>query len=103
MHNPTKERVANAVKQFIYADLFEQVWGAGSLEDVELAYDQIAKSIAAFERTAQFAPFRSKYDQYLGPCLKANGKMDDCATGVGPKARKAAANSTICRPIRTSA
>ena len=65
MNNPNKLVVINKIKRADYADLFEQVWGEGSLDDVEAAYDQVALSIAAFERTSLFAPFSSKYDYYL--------------------------------------
>jgi cytochrome c peroxidase len=65
MNNPSKLVVVNKVRRSDYADLFEQVWGDGSLNDVEAAYNNIALSIAVFERTSLFAPFSSKYDFYL--------------------------------------
>ena len=65
MNNPNKRVVINQIRRSDYADLFEQVWGEGSLDDVEAAYDQVALSIAAFERTSLFAPFSCKYDYYL--------------------------------------
>jgi cytochrome c peroxidase len=65
MNNPSKLTVIIKIRRSDYADLFEQVWGEGSLDDVEAAYDQVALSIAAFERTSLFAPFSSKYDYYL--------------------------------------
>jgi len=57
-------RVANSS----YAPLFEQVWGPGSLDfknDVAGTYVLIARSIAAYERSAEVNPFTSKYDYYL--------------------------------------
>ena len=86
--NLSKAEVIADVADSEYADLFEQVWGPGSLEDVEAAYDQVALSIAAFERTELFAPFSSKYDAYLQACLAAGGDMDDCAKGIGPIAEE---------------
>jgi cytochrome c peroxidase len=83
MANPDKAAVIRDVAASDYADLFEQVWGEGSLDNVEAAYDQVALSIAAFERTQMFAPFTSKYDYYLEACLAVGGEMGDCATGVG--------------------
>ena len=47
------------------------------------AYDCIAESIAAFERTALFAQFSSKYDYYLSKCIANGGILDDCAKGNG--------------------
>jgi cytochrome c peroxidase len=90
MNNPNKNTVIEAVKLSDYADLFEQVWGPGSLDDVEAAYDQVALSIAAFERTNLFAKFTSRYDDYLAKCLELKGDMNDCAQGVGSKAARAA-------------
>ncbi|MCB2178446.1 cytochrome-c peroxidase [bacterium] len=89
MHNFDKAQVIYDVVMSDYADLFEEVWGEGALENVEQAYDQVALSIAAFERTELFAPFTSKYDAYLQLCLADGGAMDDCAKGVGKIAAKA--------------
>jgi hypothetical protein len=38
-----------------------------------MAYDQVALSIAAFERSALFGQFSSKYDAYLAACLAEGG------------------------------
>jgi cytochrome c peroxidase len=74
-----------------YADLFVSILGYHPVTDVEFyaAYDQIGLAIAAFERTALFGQFSSKYDAYLALCLDLGGGMDDCAKGVGKDARKA--------------
>ena len=91
MNNKTKERVIKDVAISEYAGLFEEVWGPGSLNDVEAAYDQVALSIAAFERTPLFAQFSSKYDAYLQACMGLGGKPGDCAIGKGKKAEEAGA------------
>jgi cytochrome c peroxidase len=88
MANTSKGQVINDIKASVYADLFEQVWGVGSLNDVETAYDQVGLSIAAFERTQLFGQFSSKYDAYLAACLAQGGAMDDCAKGIGKTAEK---------------
>jgi cytochrome c peroxidase len=88
MANPDKATVIRDVAASDYAELFEQVWGPGSLDTVEMAYDQVALSIAAFERTALFGQFSSKYDYYLQACLAAGGSHDDCAKGIGKVATK---------------
>jgi cytochrome c peroxidase len=88
MANTSKAQVIDDIKVSEYAGLFEQVWGPGSLNDVESAYDQVALSIAAFERTELFGQFSSQYDAYLAACLEAGGDMDDCAKGVGKVAKK---------------
>jgi len=86
MANPDKAAVIADVAASDYAGLFEEVWGAESFGDVEAAYDRVALSIAAFERTELFAPFSSKYDYYLAARLGTGGGMDDCAKGIGPEA-----------------
>ena len=88
MANTSKEQVIQDVADSDYAKLFEKVWGKNSLEDVETAYDQVALSIAAFERTWLFGQFSSRYDAYLEACLTKGGGMDDCAKGVGDVAQK---------------
>jgi len=88
MANASKEQVIADIKASKYAGLFERVWGDGSLDNVEAAYDQVGFSIAAFERTSLFAPFNSKYDYYLATCIRKGGDMNDCARGVGRTAKK---------------
>jgi cytochrome c peroxidase len=95
MHNAGKSQVIADVAASSYADLFRSVWGADSLdpENVEMAYDAVALSIAAFERTPLFGQFSSKYDAYLRACLTLGGDMDACAQGTGRFARKAGMTS----------
>jgi cytochrome c peroxidase len=65
---PAARQVVLAVARSNYAPLFRQVWGPNSLDpvkDVAGSYERIARSIAAFERSAKVNPFSSKYDAYL--------------------------------------
>ncbi len=67
-NNPQARLVLLRVAQSDYADLFEQVWGPGSLDpinDVAGTYERIGRSIAAYERSAEVNPFTSKFDYYL--------------------------------------
>ena len=67
-NNPDMKFVVTLVSRSAYADLFLQVWGPGSLDpvnDVYGSYVRIARSIAAYERSAEVNPFSSKYDYYL--------------------------------------
>jgi cytochrome c peroxidase len=64
-NNPNPEDIVQKVRISDYANLFEEVWGKGSLDVVDKAYDKIAQSIAAFERSYEVSPFTSKYDSYL--------------------------------------
>jgi cytochrome c peroxidase len=48
-----------------YVGAFARLFGDEVWSDTEWAYAAMAQSIAAFEETAIFAPFDSKYDRYL--------------------------------------
>ena len=67
-HLPAARQAILTVKRSLYAPLFEQVWGKGSLnavKDVAGTYEKIARSIAAYERSPEVNPFTSKYDYWL--------------------------------------
>jgi cytochrome c peroxidase len=64
---PDKKAIVLAVKASNYAALFEKVWGSGSLDaekNADKAYVQIARSIAAYERSAEVNPYSSKFDDF---------------------------------------
>ncbi len=94
MANPDRRTVIRDVALSGYKDLYEAVWPNTDLDtwatmtpaEVDTAYEQVALSIAAFERTGLFAQFSSKYDAYLTACLDTGGGMDDCAKGIGSTA-----------------
>ncbi|MFT5729321.1 MAG: cytochrome c peroxidase [Desulforhopalus sp.] len=62
MNMPDKESVVRAVQESDYVHLFEVVFGLGSLDDIEEAYDYIAFAIAAYERSSEIQQFSSRYD-----------------------------------------
>ena len=72
--NPVEQNMASptdvclAVQAGTYATMFDNVWGPGSLDcyaGVMATYEKIARSISAYERSAEVNPFSSKYDLYL--------------------------------------
>ena len=65
MNNPTKASVVEKVKNSNYADMFTAVFGQNAFSNIDTAYENIAKAIAAFEKTTLFHPFTSKYDYVL--------------------------------------
>lgn len=100
--NPLEQALPNArvlvarVATSDYADLFEEVWGPGSLSlrDVEGAYERIARSIAAYERSAEASPFSSKFDAFWDAAQDAgldvtqircggSNPMGPCGGGMG--------------------
>ncbi|MBM3312255.1 MAG: cytochrome C [Candidatus Aminicenantes bacterium] len=78
--NPLEQNLADAaavvkvVRASDYAPLFEKVWGKGSLAPEKSAdeiYVLVAKSIAAYERSAEVNPFSSKFDDFWRASQKA--------------------------------
>lgn len=65
MANPDKKTVVAKVRRSAYGPLFDTVFGKGALDDSEQGYERIALALAAFQRTARFSPFSSKYDAWL--------------------------------------
>jgi cytochrome c peroxidase len=72
--NPLEQAMPNArtvcvkVAQSDYADLFEEVWGPGSLDfmkDIAGTYELIARAVSAYEKSDEVNPFSSKFDFYL--------------------------------------
>jgi len=66
-NNADKKSVVMIVRDSNYANLFKKVWGSNSLDwekDIHGTYERIARSIAAFERSAEVNPFNSKFDDF---------------------------------------
>jgi cytochrome c peroxidase len=66
---PDEQTLCMKVYQSNYARLFEQVWGAGTLKcdtaaQVAMVYDQIGRSVSAYERSYEVNPFSSKFDRF---------------------------------------
>lgn len=57
--------VDRVLENAAYVASLEKLFGASIMGAPERAFQAITESIAAFERTATFAPFDSKYDRYL--------------------------------------
>jgi cytochrome c peroxidase len=62
MNMASEAAVIDQIKLSEYAAEFETVFGAAALDDSGTAYQQVSQAIAAFERTAVFSPFNSKFD-----------------------------------------
>ncbi|HEY3474511.1 MAG TPA: cytochrome c peroxidase [Anaerolineales bacterium] len=90
--NPLEQAVANAqvlcvkVKKAAYAGLFEEVWGAGSLDcarDVDGVYERIGRSVAAYERSEEVNPFTSKFDLFWDNATAAGKDVTQIKCGAG--------------------
>jgi cytochrome c peroxidase len=65
MNNPSFEAVVSKVKASSYAGLAVEVFGPKVFDNPVEAMDKIAQAIDAYERTSEFSPFSSKFDNYL--------------------------------------
>ncbi len=61
--------------------------------DISLAYEQIARSIAAYERSPEVNPFSSKYDYYLAGLVELTGQE-----ALGLELFNGSANCAACHP-----
>jgi cytochrome c peroxidase len=64
---PDAKSLVAAVRKADYAGLFEKVFGPGALDagkDPRVAYANIGRAIAAYERSAEVNPFSSKFDGF---------------------------------------
>jgi len=67
-NNPNPRLVCIRIAGSDYAGLFEEVWGAGSLdcgEGLGETYERVGRSISAYEQSSEVNPFTSKYDSFL--------------------------------------
>lgn len=97
MNNPDKASVVAAVRSASYAPAFRELFGAGALDDVDAAFGHVTEALAAFERTAVFAPFSSRYDRYLaGKLALSDAEQRGLAIFEDP----ARGNCASCHPSR---
>jgi len=78
MANPDKETVIADINASSYVDLFNQV--CDSTYDIDEAYNCVAESIAAYEKTDEVSPFTSKFDAVMAgeatfTPLESQGRM----------------------------
>ena len=65
MNMADRTAVIEQIRLADYADDFNSVFGAAALDDIDLAYQQMALAIAAFERSDTLSPFSSKFDAVM--------------------------------------
>ncbi|MBU1169765.1 MAG: c-type cytochrome [Proteobacteria bacterium] len=59
----SKDAVIAVIQASTYANLFLTVFGPGAFDDVEVAYNNFGRAIAAYERSYEVTSFTSKYDK----------------------------------------
>jgi cytochrome c peroxidase len=96
-NNPSARQVLLKVALSDYAWLYEEVYGEpiGVTYDVEQAYENIARAIAAYERSIEVNPFSSKYDAYLAGMAELT---DQEAWGLELFEDPAKGNCAACHP-----
>lgn len=65
MNNPSLEAVAAKIAAGDYADLAKSTLGARLFNDPKTAMDRLGTALAAYEESERFAPFTSKFDDWL--------------------------------------
>jgi cytochrome c peroxidase len=65
MANPNEKAVVEKIRRAGYSDLFREVFGGASLDDVTKAYDFAAEALADYEMSSEVNRFSSKYDLYV--------------------------------------
>ena len=74
MGMPDKASVVKRLWEYPpYVTAFAKLFGPKVTDDTDAAYAAMTQAIAAFEQTAEFAPFDSKYDRFL----KGEAKLTD--------------------------
>jgi cytochrome c peroxidase len=80
-NNPSKMAVLEKVAASSYADLWEAVWGEpvgyDTSTEVDLNYDRIGLSIAAFEASSEVNQFSSKFDAFWRNAEALGMDVDD--------------------------
>ena len=68
-NHPSPAAVLNKLNSSTYQELWQQVWGSpistSNQQQIDLNYDRVGLSIAAYEASKEVNPFTSKYDAYL--------------------------------------
>ncbi|HEY6035555.1 MAG TPA: cytochrome c peroxidase [Kofleriaceae bacterium] len=100
MNNANKAAVVATVREASYAASFTAVFGPRALDDADAGFAHVTEAIAAYERTAQFAPFASKYDAYLAHRVELSAAE---ARGLAIFEDPARGNCATCHPSRPAA
>ena len=94
MNNGDAKTLVAKVAAADYAPLIRRAFGADVFADPERAFDAIATSLAAFQSSAPFAPFTSKFDAVVRGQAKSPNRKS-AASAFSPSARRATAPSAI--------
>lgn len=65
MNAPSRRFAVETIRDGAYAPLAREVYGEKVFDDPDKAFEKLAQAVVAFESTARFHPFASKFDDYL--------------------------------------
>lgn len=65
MANPSPAALVARLRRATYAASFDRLFGRGVLGDTAAAMQALAAAVAAYQRSAEFAPFSSKFDAVI--------------------------------------
>lgn len=71
MNAPSRRFAVEAIRDGAYAALAREVYGDKIFDDPDKAFEKLAQAVVAFESSARFHPFASKFDDYL----RGNAKL----------------------------
>ncbi len=77
MNNESPAEVVRKVQDSHYASMFTQVFGRRAFKNTETAYHNIARAIAAFEKSSAVNRFSSKYDAVLAGSTNLSAEEAD--------------------------
>ncbi|UCF92945.1 MAG: c-type cytochrome [Desulfobacterales bacterium] len=78
----SKLAVVDEVERSKYARLFKKVFGQDAFNDIDIAYDKMARAIAAFERSQAVTRFNSRFDQFFWACEAAGIDVSTIVVGT---------------------
>lgn len=71
MNAPSKAFAVEAIRDGAYASLAREVYGDRLFDDRDKAFEKLAQAVVAYESSARFHPFASKFDDWL----RGRGKL----------------------------
>jgi cytochrome c peroxidase len=74
MNNPSIEAVVEKVRVGGYADMVTALYGSDVFADPKVAMTKLTSALFAYEASPRFAPFSSKFDDYLRGNVKLNSE-----------------------------
>ncbi len=65
MNAPSKRFAVEAIRDGAYSGLAREVYGEKIFDDPDAAFEKLAQAVVAYESSARFHPFASKFDDWL--------------------------------------